>query len=114
MKLTEAQLWYQQYLKSSHWQHMRKRAFERYGRRCSVIHCRIKKLNIHHLSYQYIGEEREINDIRPLCWWHHFWAHRTFWGFRKIPLNRKHLINRYIIIKRFHWRSFRFSDILKL
>lgn len=106
--------WYHEYLQSSHWKETRKKAYDRYGRRCSVIGCVIKRLHIHHLSYEFLGEEQEINDVRPLCWLHHWLCHRRLLGFKKIPLNRKNLTLRYIQVKRFHWRLFKPSDWLRL
>ena len=113
--MSELKKWYNEtYLRSSHWQDLRRRAFEKYGRKCSVVDCTIKKLNIHHISYEYLGEVREINDVRPVCWIHHKLCHWHLWGLKKVPLNRENLTRRYVEIKRFHWRHLRFSDIFRL
>lgn len=113
--MTETQKWYrEEYLRSSHWLNLRQRAFDRYGKACSVLGCKNKKINLHHLTYLHLGEMREINDVRPLCWIHHWFAHHKIWGMKKIPLNMKNLTERFIEIKRFHWRHFRFSDIVNL
>ena len=112
--MTEGQRWYKEYLDSSHWQDMRRKAFERYGRACTVIGFKIKRLNVHHLSYEFVGEEQEINDVRPLCWWHHWWAHHRLWKFQKIPLNRKELTKRYLEIRRFVFLRMRPSDWFRL
>lgn len=106
--------WYQDYLASSHWKQMRKNVYNKYGSRCSVVGCRGKKLHIHHLSYQFVGTPQELNDLRPLCWLHHRLAHYRIFRWEKVPLNRKNLTLRYMEIKRFHWRSFRPSDWLRL
>lgn len=112
--MSEGKDWYHEYLYSAQWKENRRKAYDRYGSTCSVIGCRIKKLNMHHLSYEFIGTLKEINDLRPLCWVHHWLCHRHIWGFRKVPLNRKFLTKRYIEVKRFHWRLFRPSDWLRL
>jgi len=113
--MSQLKEWYHtMYLKSSYWQDFRKRAFDRYGRQCSVVGCKIKKLNIHHLSYQYLGEARELNDVRPVCWIHHKLCHWYLGGLKKVPLNRENLTKRFLQVKRFHWRHMRFSDIFRL
>lgn len=56
---------YQAYLKSPHWQAIRRKVFKEYGHRCD--HCgSSKNLHIHHITYKNLGEE-EISDLVPLC-----------------------------------------------
>lgn len=56
---------YQAYLKTPHWQAIRRKVFKEYGHRCD--HCgSSKNLHIHHITYKNLGEE-EISDLVPLC-----------------------------------------------
>lgn len=56
---------YQTYLKSSHWQEIRKKVFKEYGYRCDQCGS-TKNLHIHHITYENLGEE-DISDLVPLC-----------------------------------------------
>lgn len=56
---------YQLYLKSDHWQELRKAAFERWGPRCHA--CRSDEfVQIHHLYYGDVYK-RTTDDVMPLC-----------------------------------------------
>lgn len=61
---------YQGYLKSPHWRALRKRALERDGWACRVCNrladdfCR---LDVHHRSYDRLGEPDEIKDLLTMC-----------------------------------------------
>lgn len=112
---TATQLWYQEYLQTDHWREMRRKCYDRYGNRCSIVGCMRNNLAPHHLSYQYVGEMRELQDLRPLCKWHHWLGHHhLFTPWKRIPLNRENLTKRYMQIKRFTWQHFRFSDWFRL
>lgn len=66
---------YTDYLNSKHWL-----AFRDYYRkirrwRCATPGCREKEdLHLHHLTYERIGKER-LDDVVPLCRYHHALAH---------------------------------------
>ncbi len=57
---------YEDYLKSAYWQQRRFFALRRAGFRCQVCNTDKKKLNVHHRSYERIGEEKYA-DIIVLC-----------------------------------------------
>ena len=56
---------YSQYLKSKHWQRVRRRALKRAGWHCSVC-ADEKNLDVHHNSYERLSKER-MSDIVVLC-----------------------------------------------
>lgn len=113
--MSTSKKWYRnEYLTSSHWKEMRKKVYQKYGYTCSIVGCRIKRLNIHHVSYQYLGTEREIEDLRPVCRLHHLFCHYRILKWEKVPLDRSNLTRRYYEIRRFTWRFLRPSDILNL
>lgn len=59
--------WYRTiYLKSSHWQELRKTALERAGYKCQVCGKNNIRLNVHHNTYKNIGHE-DITDLCVLC-----------------------------------------------
>lgn len=64
---------YGDYLRSSHWQRQRKKAFAYWGDKCFVCGYR-KGLQVHHLTYERLGHER-MEDLRVLCERHHEWEH---------------------------------------
>lgn len=56
---------YQEYLKSDHWQKIRKQAFDRGGNHCAI--CRSTNgLQIHHNTYEHLGNEYP-GDLVVLC-----------------------------------------------
>jgi 5-methylcytosine-specific restriction endonuclease McrA len=61
-----ARLPYQQYLRTPHWQAMRKRALLRAGFQCKRCEVRGQRLDVHHLSYDRLGRELE-SDLTVLC-----------------------------------------------
>jgi hypothetical protein len=65
-ELTDYQQWYREvYLRSDHWQNLRKLAFQTYGRICSK--CRaIGRLDVHHLRYRNIFDVL-VTDLQILC-----------------------------------------------
>jgi 5-methylcytosine-specific restriction endonuclease McrA len=76
---TEAQREYREvYLRSDHWQEVRKAALERAGRRCQVCNGD-KQLDVHHRTYERKGRE-EPSDVTVLC----RKCHETFHGNGKI------------------------------
>lgn len=65
---------YTEYLKTVHWQNVRAEAFERHGRRCYVGRDCDGPLNVHHLTYEHLGDEAE-GDTIVLCERHHEMQH---------------------------------------
>lgn len=60
-----ANITYQEYIKSHWWKALRSRIFKKRGRKCEV--CRATKcLQLHHLTYERMGRERE-SDLKILC-----------------------------------------------
>jgi len=60
--------WYQQYLKTLHWQDLRVRAVKYYGGCC--ICGAIDQLNVHHRHYHSLGNE-DIGHLSVFCRTHH-------------------------------------------
>lgn len=57
---------YTAYLVSDTWYRKRKEAMQRDGWKCQI--CESKKdLQVHHMSYEHLGEDEEINDLITLC-----------------------------------------------
>ncbi len=64
--------WYKEYLKTNHWQRVRKKALKRAGYKCQV--CGYKQnLEVHHNTYKNIWCEKP-EDVVVLCWK----CHKTF------------------------------------
>lgn len=57
---------YHEYLKSSHWRNFKKRYFASHPRLCAVCGSS-EKIELHHVSYERLGNEREDSDVKPLC-----------------------------------------------
>lgn len=57
---------YAEYLKTEHWQEVRKMALENAGNKCVVCGKGDLPLHVHHNTYENIGEERET-DVTVLC-----------------------------------------------
>lgn len=64
---------YKEYLLSPAWREFRKKVFEHYGKKCSECH-RTKQLDIHHLTYENIFNEK-LEDVKVLCRKHHAKVH---------------------------------------
>jgi hypothetical protein len=64
---------YEAYLKSDHWQRVRRLKFARNGARCEECGGR-SRLEVHHLSYDRLGRER-LEDLKVLCRACHASAH---------------------------------------
>lgn len=58
--------WYKEYLKTDHWQCMRKTALKRADYKCQVCGRRDITLNVHHNTYKNIGHEY-LTDLCVLC-----------------------------------------------
>jgi hypothetical protein len=56
---------YPEYLRSEHWQEVRRKTLERDGHQCRICTSR-KSLNVHHLTYERRGEE-QARDVITLC-----------------------------------------------
>ena len=60
---------YSTYLKSDKWKRKKEKYFALYGKRCAI--CRSgMKVQIHHMSYQHMGNE-PLSDLVALCAVHH-------------------------------------------
>lgn len=66
--LNENSTSYTDYLKSEHWQDLRRRywASKLHDRTCYACHAGSKPLEVHHKTYKRIGHER-LNDLCLLC-----------------------------------------------
>lgn len=72
------------YLKSAHWQRVKKRYYKRHVYQCCVSGCPKRKyLQLHHLSYLRIGKERDT-DLVYLCPLHHKCLHKGYFHISKI------------------------------
>jgi len=58
------QLSYSEYLKTRHWSKTRKRILKKYNFVC--YDCLEKAVDVHHLTYERIGNERD-SDLIPIC-----------------------------------------------
>ncbi len=69
--------WYSQYVRTAHWDRLRKLTLMTAGYACSNPRCRAKgQLTCHHLTYERLGHER-LSDLTALCSTCHDAAHRT-------------------------------------
>lgn len=57
---------YSEYLKSEHWQKTRKRALSRAKYKCQLCGNKNEKLNVHHNTYENLGNEKN-EDLIVLC-----------------------------------------------
>jgi len=78
IKAEGSQKWwdlYTLYLHSSAWNNKRSYVFRKKGRHCA--RCRRSKhsLQVHHLTYERVGNER-LSDLQPLCYKCHQDAHK--------------------------------------
>jgi hypothetical protein len=61
-----ARLPYHEYLRTPHWRNTRIRALQRAGYQCKRCETRGQRLEVHHLTYDRLGRERE-SDLTVLC-----------------------------------------------
>ncbi len=65
-RLTKYQIAYRNgYLKSDHWQDGLRKKLKQAGYKCEICHKKTK-LDIHHLTYIRLGDER-LGDLQALC-----------------------------------------------
>lgn len=64
---------YKEYLKTDHWKITRAAALRRAGYKCEICGSS-KELNVHHLTYKNIGNERP-EELKVLCYYHHKMIH---------------------------------------
>ena len=64
-RMTKRQQSYREYLKSAHWQEIRKAKLKEAGYKCQKCGAR-ESLDIHHLHYRTLGHER-MSDLQALC-----------------------------------------------
>ena len=57
---------YQEYLQSKEWQIVRRKRLQIDGYRCQMCGTG-KNLQVHHISYEHLGQEKEIDDLVTLC-----------------------------------------------
>lgn len=57
---------YRQYLASHEWASKRRAALSRHGVKCQGESCRAAAREIHHLTYERVGDE-DLDDLMPLC-----------------------------------------------
>ena len=65
---------YPEYLRTGHWEIMRRRALLRAGGHCQRCWGERRRLDVHHLTYERLGRERE-SDLVVLCATCHAAAH---------------------------------------
>lgn len=56
---------YNDYIHSDEWKKKREEVFAKYGRRCGICQS-VNGIEVHHLTYDRIGEEM-VSDLMPLC-----------------------------------------------
>lgn len=66
---------YGEYLKTEHWQKIREAAILRAGERCMLCNAGNVTLNVHHRTYERLGNEEPM-DVIVLCETHHAQFHR--------------------------------------
>jgi len=65
-RLTPQQIEYRNgYLRSEHWQEVRRKKLKQAGYKCEACGQKVK-LDIHHLTYERLGKER-LSDLQALC-----------------------------------------------
>lgn len=80
---------YRRYLRSPHWQALRKQVLRRAGWRCECCGRR-GPLDVHHLTYERFGRE-SMGDLQALCRDCHDEAHGGRDGSRRVATHRRHL-----------------------
>ena len=80
-------VWYPEYLKTPHWQTFKVKWRQSGRRRCCMI-CYNTKYDLHHWTYERIGQEK-LDDVVPLCRAHHLKAHALEKS--GVPLSEAHL-----------------------
>ncbi len=65
---------YDEYLKTEHWQYTRRKVLADRGHQCEKCRKRGGELNVHHLTYERLGEEMP-EDLQVLCRECHRWVH---------------------------------------
>lgn len=104
--VTKGRLWYQEYLKSDHWEKTKKKVLRKKPYICSMIWCgKYRNLQFHHIDYSHLETVREVDDIYIVCGTHHYLCHFTLFG--KVPLRRRDLMKRYRYLYISTWRRFR-------
>lgn len=79
--------WYREYLKTSHWTNFKER-YKRSGRPRYCVVCGRRRYELHHTTYERVGQE-SLDDVVALCRAHHLRAHtRERQG---TPLSEAHL-----------------------
>lgn len=77
---------YDEYLRSAHWQRLR-RQFKSRDARCYL--CRSRRFELHHRTYERLGCE-VIDDLVPLCRWCHKDVHKRLIHARGVELSDAH------------------------
>ena len=71
---------YHKYINSKRWERRRRRYYGRNPNVCKV--CGAKDIQLHHLTYERLGNERD-EDLIPLCRQHHSLFHEMLGGSRR-------------------------------
>lgn len=77
---------YREYLKTDHWQFLRRRLLDRAGRTCRCCYAENVLLDVHHLSYGRLGREPE-SDLVVICRPCHKMVHEALDIFGKKAMN---------------------------
>jgi hypothetical protein len=70
---------YNEYLRTEHWMHRREQKLRQAEYRCEMCHSSSVQLDVHHLTYDRLGEELD-KDLRVLC----RGCHVTFHKYRRL------------------------------
>lgn len=57
---------YSQYMKSAEWFHKRQQVILRSDGKCEAIGCTNEAVEVHHMTYQRLGNEN-LEDLRAVC-----------------------------------------------
>ncbi|TXH16947.1 MAG: hypothetical protein E6R03_04690 [Hyphomicrobiaceae bacterium] len=68
-KVKVLSLFYRNYIRSEEWREFREIALDHHGRRCGRCGHK-KRLQVHHLHYENLGDE-SVDDVTILCFWCH-------------------------------------------
>lgn len=79
---------YDTYLHTNHWRLLRERLYLKYGKTCQRCHKFTKVYQLHHLTYERIGHERD-KDLRLVCIKCHEQLHKQKDAKKKRLANKK-------------------------
>lgn len=80
--------YWNEYLQTNHWQSIKERTYKIHGRRCTLgVNCE-GPLDVHHISYENLGEEKP-EDTEILCRKHHHMKHEAEKAFVRAQMERQ-------------------------